>query len=89
MVYNQGMETDADIEALELEDAANHVLYFVNEGGYPPGSFTTKLLQAWAAADLINSAKLGAVFPAYGWCMDRYKAGDTEGLKNAARSSRV
>lgn len=53
-------------------DAANHVLYHVREGGYPPGGFITALLEAWDRADLDNSARLAIAFPAYGAALALY-----------------
>ncbi|MFI8872402.1 hypothetical protein [Streptomyces sp. NPDC055243] len=46
-------------------ETARHVLWtFACEGGYQPGSFTQKLLELLAAADVVNTAKLGLAFPA-------------------------
>jgi hypothetical protein len=44
---------------------ANHVLFHESRGGYPAGSFTTKLLDAWAFADDANAARLAAGWPEY------------------------
>lgn len=46
-------------------EVANHVLWHENRGGYPAGSFTTKLLDAWPFADDANAARLDSVFPKY------------------------
>lgn len=51
-------------------DAAAHVLWQENRGGYPAGSFTTALLTAWWLADDINSVRLADAFPAYGAAID-------------------
>jgi hypothetical protein len=47
-------------------EVANHVLFHANRGGYPAGSFTTKLLDAWNLADPGNNARLTVAFPEYG-----------------------
>jgi hypothetical protein len=44
---------------------AAHVLWSEGLGGYPAGSFTTKLLDAWASADDTNAARLAAGWPEY------------------------
>lgn len=46
-------------------DVAAHVLWHADRGGYPAGSFTTKLLDAWGCADPSNAAKLATLYPAY------------------------
>ena len=47
-----------------LQEAARHVLWHNGDPrGCEPGSFTTKLLDAWARADVENSHRLGAAFP--------------------------
>ncbi len=46
-------------------EVAAHVLWHENQGGYPAGSFTTKLLAAWANADYENAARLAAGWPEY------------------------
>lgn len=46
-------------------DVAAHVLWRASCGGYPAGSFTTKLLDAWNLADDSNAAKLATAFPDY------------------------
>jgi hypothetical protein len=46
-------------------ETARHVLWtFACDGGYQPGSFTQKLLELLAAADVVNTARLAAAFPA-------------------------
>lgn len=51
----------------EQEEAARHVLWHNGDPrGIRPGSFTEKLLGAWARADQMNSVKLSAVFPVLG-----------------------
>lgn len=43
---------------------ARHVLWHYGiEGGYQPGSFTQRLMQAIDAADVVNTARLRAAFP--------------------------
>jgi hypothetical protein len=46
-------------------EVANHVLWHENRGGYPAGSFTTKLLDAWSFADDANASRLAAEWPEY------------------------
>ncbi|MEV5414764.1 hypothetical protein [Streptomyces albogriseolus] len=46
-------------------DVAAHVLWSEGLGGYPAGSFTTKLLDAWASADNANAARLAVGWPEY------------------------
>lgn len=50
-------------------ETANHVLWHFGRGGYQPGSFTQKLLELIAAADLDNKAKLAQIFPEYVHCV--------------------
>lgn len=51
----------------ERAEAARHVLWHIGDPrGYQPGSFTEKLLDAWARADHANSIALWAAFPALG-----------------------
>jgi hypothetical protein len=46
-------------------ETARHVLWtFACGGGYQPGSFTQKLLELLAAADVVNTARLAVAFPA-------------------------
>ncbi|MZF56894.1 hypothetical protein GTX53_24200 [Streptomyces sp. SID5594] len=47
-------------------EVAAHVLWNERQGGYPAGSFTTKLLELWAFADFVNAARLEAAWPEYG-----------------------
>lgn len=46
-------------------DVAAHVLWSEDLGGYPAGSFTTRLLDAWRFADADNAARLAAGWPEY------------------------
>lgn len=47
-------------------DAAAHVLWhYRQDGGYEPGSFVRKLIEAITAADPINRQRLTLGFPAY------------------------
>ena len=47
-------------------EAAVHLLAHYGHGGPRGGSFTTKLIDLWAAADPGNSAALARAFPAMG-----------------------
>lgn len=45
-------------------ETARHVLWHYGaDGGYQPGSFTQKLMQAIDAADVIHKARLRAAYP--------------------------
>lgn len=44
---------------------ANHVLWMFDRGGYQPGTFAQRLLNAFNIADDDNFARLGAGFPEY------------------------
>lgn len=53
--------------SFEEQEAARHVLWYVGDKrGWEPGSFTSKLLDAWARADRENDARLRGAFPALG-----------------------
>lgn len=55
----------------ELQEAARHVLWHNGDRrGQEPGSFTTKLLEAWARADQQNGWRLAQVFPALGQAVE-------------------
>ncbi|SFT31865.1 hypothetical protein [Streptomyces sp. ok210] len=46
------------------KDTARHVLWhYGREGGFQPGSFTRRLMEAMDAADIVNLAILGSVYP--------------------------
>jgi hypothetical protein len=51
------------VQTIDAE-TASHVLHHFGEGGMKPGSFTTPLIQAIAAADPRNLALLALGFPA-------------------------
>ena len=55
------MNTETTITA----DAAAHVLWSEDLGGYPAGSFTAQLLRAWGLADEVNASRLAAGWPQY------------------------
>ncbi|WP_330449636.1 hypothetical protein [Streptomyces anulatus] len=64
---------------------ASHVLWSENQGGYPAGSFTTKLLAAWSSADYVNAARLSAGWPEYGAALDLLgQPGGVEQLRKIA-----
>lgn len=52
---------------------ANHVLYVSGNGGYPPGGFVTKLLEAALYADQGNLTRLGLGFPGLIRAVQMYK----------------
>ena len=51
-------------------DIANHILWHFNEGGFRPGSFTQRLMEAFAAADVMQNARLASAYPGYGAAFD-------------------
>ncbi|MGW3196251.1 hypothetical protein ACWDBD_17025 [Streptomyces sp. NPDC001118] len=47
-------------------EIARHVLWhYGKDGGHQPGSFTQRLMEAFAAADMVNTAKLANAYPDY------------------------
>ncbi|MCP3820118.1 hypothetical protein NLX86_19055 [Streptomyces sp. A3M-1-3] len=46
-------------------ETAAHVLFHFGRGGYQAGSFTQHLIALIARADMVNKAKLAAVYPDY------------------------
>lgn len=47
-------------------ESARHVLWhFGQDGGWQPGSFTQRLMDAFAAADMTHTARLAKVYPDY------------------------
>ncbi|MBD0743502.1 hypothetical protein [Streptomyces sp. CBMA152] len=47
-------------------ETARHVLWHYGQnGGHQPGSFTQRLMEAFAAADMANTAKLANAYPDY------------------------
>lgn len=51
----------------ERQEVARHVLWHNGDPrGQEPGSFTTKLLEAWVRADRENSWRLARAFPLLG-----------------------
>lgn len=66
------------------DDAAN-VLWYFGMGGYPGGSFTKSLLEAWARADCSNKARLALVFPGLAYAIELANLpGGVERLKEIA-----
>jgi hypothetical protein len=70
------------------KQAAAHVLWYFAREGYQPGSFTEKLLSAFAHADTINLAKLSLVFPELGnaYRMAAHYEGGMDALRNRMKS---
>lgn len=86
-------QTAADLigdHGISPEEAA-HVLHHFDEGGYRPGKFTGLLVEAMAAADPVNLAKLRVVFPGYGAAVRgaRDDLGGIDALKRIARGRAV
>lgn len=67
------------------EEAIRHVLWHIGdrENGVEPGGFTSALLNAWGRADMQNSARLAAAFPALGRAVQTARFG---GRKDLVRS---
>jgi hypothetical protein len=62
--YRQRREAEA---RAEREEVARHVLWHNGDRrGQEPGSFTAKLLEAWARADGTNDMRLRSAFPLLG-----------------------
>ena len=60
--------------AEERLEAARHVLWHIGDPrGQEPGSFTSKLLDAWTRADHENSARLTLAFPILGDAIEEAK----------------
>lgn len=54
-------------ELAARQEVARHVLWHNGDHrGQEPGSFTRKLLEAWARADLENAHRLATAFPLLG-----------------------
>ena len=69
----------------DTQEACRHVLgYHGYEGGYPPGGFTTQLIELWAKADMNNQARLAVAFPAMGYAIRLLQRGEIEKLKDVA-----
>ncbi len=65
-------------------EAANHILWFTNRGGYAPGSFTASLLDCFDRADDDDRVRLATVYPEYGWAVDCARRNDWDALHHAA-----
>lgn len=81
--------TAADLKPTHDEkQAAAHVLWYFGAGGYQPGSFTEKLLSAFAHASPSNLGKLSAVFPELGeaYRLAAHHEGGLDALRNRLNS---
>ena len=69
LVEGLGQAINTDLQATQPAvippAVAAHVLFSEGHGGYPAGSFTTKLLSTWGYADDTNAARLAAGWPDY------------------------
>jgi hypothetical protein len=66
-------------------ETARHVLWhFGADGGWQPGSFTQRLLDAFAAADMENTAKLAGAYPDYAAAFMAAQL-DPDGIANLQR----
>lgn len=62
--FRQRLEAEA---LAKREEVARHVLWHNGDPrGQEPGSFTAKLLEAWARADMENAHRLAVAFPLLG-----------------------
>ncbi|MBQ0947682.1 hypothetical protein [Streptomyces sp. RK76] len=61
----ESVQAAATPPAVIPSEVAAHVLFSEGHGGYPAGSFTTKLLSTWGYADDANAARLAAGWPDY------------------------
>lgn len=70
------------------KQAAAHVLWYFVREGYQPGSFTEKLLSAFAHADVINLVKLSLAFPELGeaYRLAAHHEGGLDALRNRLES---
>lgn len=69
----------------ETQEACRHVLgYHGYEGGYPPGGFTTQLIELWAKADMTNQWRLSTGFPVMAYAIGLLQNGEIEKLKDVA-----
>lgn len=58
-------------EQEQRREAAYQMLWFNGDGrGREPGSFITKLLEAWTRADMDNDARLRLAFPTLGMAVE-------------------
>lgn len=73
----------------DLINAANQVLNAEGLGGYPAGSFTKKIIQAFQRADSINFEKLTSIYPSIGMCAAALRRGDVELVRAWATGSRL
>lgn len=66
-------------------ETARHVMWhFGQAGGAQPGSFTQRLLEAFAAADMVNTAKLAGAYPDYAAAFVAAQL-DPDGIANLLR----
>ena len=65
----------------DVTEAANHVLNFFSQGGYPGGSFTLALLDAMGRADPTNLRRIGLGFPIQVGCYMLAMEGNFEYLR--------
>lgn len=67
----------ADIDIMHLHHVMS--IFYREPNAIAPGSFFTKLLEAWGVADQVNSARLAAAFPTYGRIIDSIQIEMIEG----------
>lgn len=61
-------------------EVAAHVLFQERLGGWPPSTFSSKLLDAWTSADTPNAERLAAAFPEYAAAIALVRSG-TQGIE--------
>lgn len=67
ITVEEARERHAAQQLAERQEVARHVLWHNGDPrGQEPGSFTTKLLEAWARADQENGWRLERAFPLLG-----------------------
>lgn len=67
ITLEEARERDAAKKLAERQEVARHVLWHNGDPrGQEPGSFTSKLLEAWVRADSENSYRLRRAFPLLG-----------------------
>lgn len=66
-------------------ETARHVLWhFGADGGWQPGSFTQRLMEAFAAADVTHTARLAIAYPDYAAAFTAAQY-DPDGIANLQR----
>lgn len=84
------MAQQAAEELAERQEVARHVLWHNGDPrGQEPGSFTTKLLEAWARADQVNGWRLAQAFPLLGMAVGISRSAGSDALAKWAELPEV